>query len=71
MAGRLLLGFYFLLCSGEYAYMQNPDTFCVRDIHLLIRDHHIHPYTARNMELNQVNFVTLEFTNQKNGYEEK
>lgn len=38
MADMFLLGFYFLLRSGEYAYTPNPDAtpfhFC--DVHLLI-----------------------------------
>jgi len=69
MADMLLLGFFFLLRPGEYAYTQSPDAcpfrLCV--VHLLVHDRHLHPYPATEAELQAVNYVTLEFTNQKNG----
>jgi hypothetical protein len=69
IADMLLLGFFFLLRPGEYAYTQNPDAcpFRICDVHLLVTDKRLHPYTTPEAELNNVNFVTLEFTNQKNG----
>jgi hypothetical protein len=69
ISDMLLLGFFFLLRPGEYAYTQNPDAcpFHICDIHLLVTDKRLHPYTTPEAELNNVNFVTLEFTNQKNG----
>jgi hypothetical protein len=69
IADMLLLGFFFLLCPGEYAYTDNEDAspfrFC--DIHIMINDRHLMHYTAPEADLAQVNFVALEFTNQKNG----
>jgi len=69
MVDMLLLSFYFLLQPGEYAYTTNTDAspFCVFDVHILINDRHLHPYTATETDLQQVKFVALEFTNQKNG----
>jgi hypothetical protein len=65
----LLLGFFFLLWPGEYAYTSNenaaPFHFC--DAHLLINARHINALTATQQELNQVTYVALEFTTQKNG----
>jgi len=65
----LLLGFYFLLHPGEYAYTDNPDAapFRICDVHLLINNHRIPYATATQPILAQVNFVALEFTTQKNG----
>ncbi len=65
----IILGFFFLLHPGKYAHMDNdkasPFRFC--DTHLLINDRRIQHYTAADTELAIVNYVTLEFTNQKNG----
>jgi hypothetical protein len=65
----LLLGFFFLLRPGEYAYTDNPDAapFRLCDIHLLIHNRRIHPLSSTITELRQVNYVALEFTTQKNG----
>jgi hypothetical protein len=65
----LILGFFFLLRPGEYAATDNLDStpFRFQDVHLLINAHRLHPFTATEGELNQVNFIALEFTNQKNG----
>jgi len=40
LADMLLLGFYFLLRPGEYAYTTNPDAtpFRLQDVHLLIHN---------------------------------
>jgi len=65
----LLLGFYFLLRPGEYAYTDNPDAapFRLCDVHLLIHNRRIHYAQATPQELTRVNYVALEFTTQKNG----
>jgi hypothetical protein len=65
----LLLGFYFLLRPGEYAYTTNPDAapFRLCDVHLLIHNRRLDIHTAQLDELPQVNYVALEFTTQKNG----
>jgi len=69
IADMLLLGFYFLLRPGEYAYTDNPDAapFRICDVHLLINNRRIPYATATQPILAQVNFVALEFTTQKNG----
>jgi len=69
LADMLILGFYFLLRPGEYARTTNPvaSPFRICDVHLMIHNRCLHPYQATHAELNQVNFVGLEFTNQKNG----
>ena len=69
LVDMLILGFFFLLRSGEYAATDNPDStpFRFQDIHLLINARHLHPFTASDAELHQVNFIALESTNQKNG----
>ena len=69
LADMLILGFFFLLRPGEYAATDNPDStpFRFKDVHLLINARRLNPYTATDGELNQVNFLALEFTNQKNG----
>jgi hypothetical protein len=69
IADMLLLGFFFLLRPGEYAYTDNENAapFCVCDVHLLIHNRRLNAYTAPQRDLDQVNFIALEFTNQKNG----
>jgi len=69
----LLLGFFFLLHPGEYAFTDNPNVapFRVCDAHLLIHDRRIHPYNSTEQDLLQVNFIALEFTTQKNGVREE
>jgi len=68
IADMLLLGFYFLLHPGEYAYTDNPDAspfrFC--DVHLLIHNRQVQYHQATAQELAQINYVALEFTTQKN-----
>jgi hypothetical protein len=68
-ADMLLLGFFFLLRPGEYAYTDNENAapFQLCDIHILINNRRLDPYTATPIQLLQVNFVALEFTTQKNG----
>jgi hypothetical protein len=69
IADMILLGFFFLLCPGEYAYTSNPDAdpFRLCDAHLLINDRRLHPYTSTETDLNNVNYIALESTTQKNG----
>jgi hypothetical protein len=69
IADMLLLGFFFLLRPGEYACTDNDDASLFRycDIHIMINDCCLQHYTAPETDLAQVNFVALEFTNQKNG----
>jgi hypothetical protein len=61
--------FFFLLRPGEYAYTPNPEAapFRLTDVHLLIHNRRLHPLTASAQELEQVNYIALEFTTQKNG----
>jgi hypothetical protein len=65
----LLLGFFFLLRPGEYAFTNNPDAspFRLCDAHLLINSRRLDPYTASKFDLSRVNYVALEFTTQKMG----
>ncbi len=67
MTNMLLLGFYFLLRPGEYACTQNPEAmpFWLCDVHLLINDRHLHNLTATERDLQQVNFIAIEFTIRK------
>jgi hypothetical protein len=69
VADMLLLGFFFLLWPGEYAYTDNENAapFRLCDLHLLLHNRQLNPYTSSHAELEQVNFVALEFTSQKNG----
>jgi hypothetical protein len=68
-ADMLLLGFFFLLRPGEYAYTDNDNAapFRLCDVHLLINNCRLDPLTASHAQLSRVNFVALEFTTQKNG----
>lgn len=65
----LLLGFFFLLHLREYAYTANPDAqpFRLCDAHLLIQNLHIDPFTCSIDDYERINYITLEFTMQKNG----
>jgi hypothetical protein len=69
IADMLLLGFFFLLRPGEYAYTDNEDAapFCICDAHLLIHNRRINPYTCTETEFHRVQYIALEFTTQKNG----
>jgi hypothetical protein len=69
LADMITLGFYFLLCPGEYAHTTNPEStpFRLLDVHLhcgQTRIAHLHCPLA---ELDTATFICLEFTNQKNG----
>jgi hypothetical protein len=69
LANMLLLGFFFLLCQGEYAHTSNPDAapFHLCDMHLFINNRQLHPYHCTIADLRHVNYIGLEFTTQKNG----
>jgi hypothetical protein len=69
IADMLMLGIYFLLCPGEYAFTTNIDTspFHLCDVYLLINTRRLDMIAVPEQDLNQANFVALEFTNQKNG----
>jgi hypothetical protein len=69
IADMLLLGFFFLLRPGEYAFTNNPDAapFRLCDTHLLINSRRLQPANASFDDLQRVNYVALEFTTQKNG----
>jgi len=69
IADMLLLGFFFLLCPGEYAFTNNPDAapFHLFDTHLPINSCCLQPATASLDDLRRVNYVALEFTTHKNG----
>jgi hypothetical protein len=65
----LILGFYFLLRPGEYAYTDNTEAspFHLCNVHLLHGIHRLDIYTASDHDLASTTTVALEFTNQKNG----
>ncbi len=69
MADMLILGFFFLLRPGEYAYTANPDStpFRLCDLNLMVGNRRLHHLSCSDQDLTQVNFMGLEFTNQKNG----
>ncbi len=69
IADTITLGFFFLLRPGEYAHTANPESslFCLCDLHLMIGNRRLHHITCPNVDLVNVNFIGLEFTNQKNG----
>ncbi len=68
IADMLLLGFVFLLRPGEYAYTDDEATpFCLNDLQILIHNRCLHPTQCSEADLHSVNYVALEFTNQKNG----
>jgi hypothetical protein len=69
IADMITLGFYFLLRPGEYALSSNPDAtpFRLQDTHLMLQNRRLNPWRATQPELDQITFVGLEFTNQKNG----
>jgi hypothetical protein len=69
LADMITLGFYFLLHPGEYASSSNPDAspFRLQDVHLMLQNRRLDPSRTQRELLEAVNFVGLEFTNQKNG----
>ena len=67
IADMLLLGFFFRLRPGEYAYTSNPDAAPFRpcDVHLLIQNRRIDILHSPEEDLHRVNYIALEFTMQK------
>jgi hypothetical protein len=67
LADMLLLGFYFLLCPGEYAFTNNLEAspFPLCDVHLLINTRRLDVLTAPEPDLQQANFIALEFTTRR------
>jgi hypothetical protein len=70
---RCSLGFFFLLCPGEYALTDNPDAtpFCLCDVHLIQNTFWLDPLLCTEQQRDAATFVTLEFTTQKNGVRSK
>ena len=70
----LILGFYFLLCSGEYLGHPNDviDTlFRLRDVSLWIGARSLDLETCTDADLLAATFATLTFTRQTNGVRNK
>jgi hypothetical protein len=61
--------FLLLVRPREYAYTTNEDAspFRLCDIHLLLNNHLLHPYSCSEEDLHVATYVALEFTMQKNG----
>jgi hypothetical protein len=69
-ADCLVVAFYFLLRPGEYAgtpSLSSDDLFRVGDVGLWIGHRRLDPLTSPPADLLASTFVTLTFTNQKNG----
>ncbi len=69
-ASCLLAGFFFLLRPGEY--LGNPTRweahmFCLQDVQFWIGSRALNPLTCPAADLQAASFVTLTFTQQKNG----
>jgi hypothetical protein len=69
IAHMLILGFFFLLHPGEYAYTDNADAspFRLCGKHLIVMNRRLNPLTCSDTDLQDTNFVGLHFTTQKNG----
>jgi hypothetical protein len=69
VADMLLLGFYFLLRPGQYAWTENPDSCPFRycDIHLVRGTRHLDLTSASEHDIRSATSVALELTRQKNG----
>ena len=67
----LVMAFYFLLRPGEYAGVPDPlsadDLFRLQDVGLWIGQRRLDPFTSPPPDLLATTFVSLTFTNQKNG----
>ena len=69
-AACLIIAFYFLLRPGEYAGAPSPssdDLFRVADVGVWIGHRRLDPLTSPPADLLAATFVSLTFTNQKNG----
>ncbi len=60
----LLLGFFFLLRLGEYAWTANEDAtpFTLANVHIIHNNTRLHPLTCPEHYLLAASFVALEFT---------
>jgi hypothetical protein len=65
----IILGFFFLLRPGEYAFTDNPDAapFRLCDIHVLLYNRRLDPAQCLEQDLDNATHIALEFTRQKNG----
>jgi hypothetical protein len=65
----IILGFFFLLRPGEYAYVDNEDAhpFRLCDVHILQNNIWNDPMSCPEHHLTNATHVALEFTSQKNG----
>jgi hypothetical protein len=68
LADMLCLAFFFLLRPGEYTGTKSDtQPFRLTDIRFRLGDLHLDPHTTPPHHLLSATFVTLEFTEQKNG----
>jgi hypothetical protein len=69
MGDMLLLGFFFLLRPGEYAWTENVDAapFRLANVHLIYNNTRLDVLQCTEQQLLTTDFVALEFTTQKNG----
>jgi hypothetical protein len=67
-----LLGFFFLLWPGEYAWTKNPEAapFLLRHVHLSRGSHRLNIYLDTPNTLQTATHVALELDKQKTGSEE-
>lgn len=65
----LILGFFFLLRPGEYAFTSNEDAapFRICDVHMIAHNRRLNIFTCLEEDLYLVAYVGLEFTTHKNG----
>jgi hypothetical protein len=65
----IILGFFFLLRPGEYAFTDNPDAapFRLCDVHVLLYNRRLDPAQCLEQDLDNATHIALEFTRQKNG----
>jgi hypothetical protein len=61
IADVILLGFFFLLCLGEYDHTSNPDAapFWLCNVHIFIQNSHLNHYTCSEAELQAVSYIAL------------
>jgi hypothetical protein len=69
MGDMLLLGFFFLLRPGEYAWTDNADAAPLElaNVHLIYNNRRLDPLACTEDQMHAATFVALEFTTQKNG----
>jgi hypothetical protein len=68
MGHMLTLGFFFLLCPGEWAFTDNPEAapFRICNVHLLRNNTRLNMYSCSERDLESATHIALEFTKQKN-----